>query len=166
MIGKLNEAIASGYDGLRLIEDTFWLRKENWKDFINYEREITRVAGSYRMIALYTYSLERYNSTEILDIATNYQFTLFKKEGRWEQIESSQHRPMEITLKRSEQHLHDTLTNVQGGVFELDREWRYTYINKYAAHYSDFDPEEFIGEYIWEKLPNMVGSKSMQCTGR
>ena len=32
----LDQALNNGYDGLRLTEDTFWLKKEDWNDFVNY----------------------------------------------------------------------------------------------------------------------------------
>ena len=66
---------------------------------------------------------------------------------------------IEDALKKSEQHLNDLLSSIQDGFFELDHEWRFTYINNRAANNGNFDPEELIGECIWEKFPYMVNSK-------
>ncbi len=33
-VEKLNRALANGYEGLRLSENTFWLEKEDWNDFV------------------------------------------------------------------------------------------------------------------------------------
>ncbi len=156
--GKLSQALTSGYEGLRLSEDTFWLRKNIWKDFVDYEKEMIQVTGSYQIIALCTYSLNENNPTKILDIAANHQFTLIKEEGKWKQIENSQHKLMETTLKRNEQHLNDILSNIHG-ILELDKNWRITYINENAAHNIGFEPEKLIGECVWEKFPYRVGSK-------
>ncbi len=41
-VEKLNQALENGYDGLRLTENTFWLEKEDWNDFADYEEEIDR----------------------------------------------------------------------------------------------------------------------------
>ena len=54
-VEKLNKALSNGYDGLRLTGNTFWLEKEDWNDFVNYEKKVDRVLGNYQMIALYTY---------------------------------------------------------------------------------------------------------------
>jgi hypothetical protein len=74
---------------LRLTEDIFSLEEEYRDDFAEYEKEIDRVIGKYQIIALCTYHLNEYNAAEIIDIITNYQFALVKKEGKWEQIKSS-----------------------------------------------------------------------------
>jgi hypothetical protein len=79
-IEKLKHAIANGYDGLRLTGDTFWLEKKDWNTFVDYEEEVDRVIGNYQMIAICTYCLERCNVIEIIDVVTNHQFTLIKRE--------------------------------------------------------------------------------------
>ena len=94
-IEKLNQALANGYDGLRLTGNTFWLEKKDWNDFIDYEKEIDRVLGNYQMLALCTYCLDRCNAKEIIDVVVNHQFTLIKKNGKWGQIESSKRKKAE-----------------------------------------------------------------------
>ena len=88
-VEKLNKALSNGYDGLRLTGNTFWLAKEDWEDFVDYEKDIDRVLGNYQMIALCTYNFDRCNSTETIDVVSNHKFALIKKKGEWEQIESS-----------------------------------------------------------------------------
>jgi len=88
-VKKLNQALASGYDGLRLTGNTFWLEKKDWNDFIDYEKKVGAVISNYHMIALCTYSLDMRNVTEAIDIVSSHQFTLVKKEGKWERIENS-----------------------------------------------------------------------------
>ncbi len=71
----------------------------------------------------------------------------------------TERKQMKTALIRSEQHLNDLLSSIQDGFFELDKEWRFAYINQRAARNGDFEPEELIGECIWEKFPHMVNSK-------
>ncbi|MHB8101147.1 MAG: PAS domain S-box protein [Methanosarcina sp.] len=94
-VDKLNQALANGYDGLRLTGNTFWLEKEDWNDFVDYEEEVDRVLGNYQMIALCTYCLDRCSTIEIIDVVINHQFALIKREGKWEQIESSKRKKAE-----------------------------------------------------------------------
>jgi hypothetical protein len=68
--------------------NTFWLKKKEWNDFVDSEEEIDRIIGNYQMMALCTYSLNRCNETEIIDVTINHQVALIKREGIWEQIES------------------------------------------------------------------------------
>ena len=58
-IEKLNQALASDYEGLRLSGNPFWLEKEDWGDFVDYEKKVDAVISNYPMIALCTYSLDR-----------------------------------------------------------------------------------------------------------
>jgi len=58
-VEKFNQALDNGYDGLRLTGNTFWLEKEDWNDFVDYEEKVDRVLSNYQMIALCTYSLDR-----------------------------------------------------------------------------------------------------------
>ena len=98
-VEKLNQALANGYDGLRLTGNTFWLEKEDWNDFFDYEKEVDRVLGNYQMIALCTYCLDKCNAKEIIDVVVNHHFALIKRDGKWEQIESSKRREAEETAK-------------------------------------------------------------------
>jgi PAS domain S-box-containing protein len=71
----------------------------------------------------------------------------------------TERKQIEDALRMSEQHLNDLLSSIKDGFFELDHEWRFTYINQCAANNVGFEPEELIGEYVWEKAPFIVRSK-------
>ena len=62
-------------------------------------------------------------------------------------------------LRKSEQRLDGILNSIQDGFFELDSEWRYTYINGRAAKNAGFEPEDHIGRCIWEMFPFAVGTQ-------
>ena len=94
-VEKLNQPLANGYDGLRLTGNTFWLEKEDWNDFVDYEEEVDRVLGNYQMMSLCTYYLDRCNATEIIDVVVNHQFALIKRDGKWGQIGSSKRKEAE-----------------------------------------------------------------------
>jgi signal transduction histidine kinase len=89
-VARLEDALSSGFAGLRLSGNTFWLEKSDWSDFAAYEDAVNDVIGHYRMIALCTYSLDRCNASEVLDVVRTHQFALIKRRGSWELIESSE----------------------------------------------------------------------------
>ncbi len=115
---KLNQALADGYDGLRLSENTFWMEKTDWDNFVDYEKKADAVISNYHMIALCTYSLDAHDVTEAIDIVANHQFTLVKKEGKWERIENSGRKNInnrkraEETLRQSEQRTRLKLKSI------------------------------------------------------
>lgn len=89
-VGKLNDALTNGYDGLRVTGNTAWLEQDTWRNFTEYEEAINTAIGDYRMIALCTYSLDKCGASEIIDVVKNHQFALIKREKRWMTIENSE----------------------------------------------------------------------------
>ena len=94
-IRKLDKALSSGYDGLRLTEDVFHLEIEDWGSFTDYEKKLDSIIGNYQMMVLCTYSLDRCNATDVIDVVIDHQFALIKRENKWEQIESFRHKKSE-----------------------------------------------------------------------
>lgn len=91
---KLNQALANGYDGLRMTEDTSYLEEKigGEGEGVDYEKELTRITGRCQVIALCTYSLDKCSASEILDIIAGHQFSLIKKGGEWELVENSRYK--------------------------------------------------------------------------
>ncbi|OGN97326.1 MAG: hypothetical protein A2Z77_02620 [Chloroflexi bacterium RBG_13_51_36] len=88
-ISKLEQALARGYSGLRLTGNTFWLERNHWQAFTEYEAKVNDVISKHRMIAACTYSLDKCDGAAVIDVVKNHQFALIKKEGKWDIIESA-----------------------------------------------------------------------------
>ena len=65
---KEKNALKNGFAGLRLTGNTFWLEKKDWKAFTDYEEAVNNVIGQRRMMAVCTYSLDKCNALEIIDV--------------------------------------------------------------------------------------------------
>ena len=113
-IEKLNQALENGYDGLRLSGNTFWLEKEDWNDFVGYEGAVDTVIGQYQMMALCTYSLEKCNAAEVIDVVNNHEFTLIKRKEKWDLIETTEH-------KRTEEELLFAMEKLQKSNHDLEQ---------------------------------------------
>ena len=144
-IEKLNKALANGYDGLRLTGNTFWLEKEDWNDFVDYEKEVDRIIGNYQMMALCTYNLDRCNAAEIIDVVINHQFALIKKKGKWERIESSKRQEAEKTaiiqssrLQKNQAKLEAALASMTDAVFTSDTQGNFIDFNDAFATFYKF----------------------------
>ncbi|MGE5892504.1 MAG: MEDS domain-containing protein, partial [bacterium] len=114
-VDKLDRAIARGFDGLRLTGNTFWLEKEDWRDFVAYEEEVNNIIGRYPMIAMCTYSFDKCRAAEIIDVVGTHQFALSKREGKWDLIESAEHRRAVEALKESEARYRSLFENLING---------------------------------------------------
>ena len=87
-VSREAEALARGFDGLRLAGNALWLEKKDWRSFNEYEREVNDIVGERRMLALCAYSLERCGAAEIMDVLSSHEFALVEREGKWEIVES------------------------------------------------------------------------------
>lgn len=119
-VKKLKNALDKGYEGLRLTGNTFWLEKKDWDAFTNYEEEVNRVIGKYRMIAICTYSLEKCGATEIIDVVQNHEMALVKVKGVWKSIESSTNKKIKAQLLSSTEKLHGFFQSSPDGLLILD----------------------------------------------
>ena len=153
-VEKLNQALANGYDGLRLTGNTFWLEKEDWNDFVDYEEEVDRVIGNYQMIAVCTYCLDRCSATEIIDVVVNHQFALIKKEGKWEQIESSRHKQAEEALSRERSLLENVMQTTDVMLVFLDPQFNFVWVNPAYAETCQMKPEEMVGKNHFALYPH------------
>jgi len=98
-IDKLSQALAKGYDGMRVTSNTAWLEKKDWRIFADYEEEVNNAIGKYRMIALCTYCLDKCGVVELIDVVRTHQFALIRREGEWELIESSKRKKAEEEIE-------------------------------------------------------------------
>jgi len=89
LIDKLNKAQKAGYEGLRLADNAFLLKKNSWKKSSDYERAFNDFIENYNILAMCAHSLEKYTAPEIVNITANHQFNLIKKNGRWSALENS-----------------------------------------------------------------------------
>ncbi len=94
-VEKEKRAVQRGFDGLRLTGNTFWLEEADWHAFIDYEAAVDSVISQYHMLALCTYSLDKCDATEVIDVTNHHQFALAKRGGDWQMIESADRRRAE-----------------------------------------------------------------------
>lgn len=144
-VEELNLALDNGYNGLRLSGNTFWLEKKDWNIFVDYEKEIDSIIGNYNMMVLCTYCLGKCSATEIIDVVTNHQFALVKKEEKWEQIESSRRKKIEEEAVKATIYWESTFDAMPDLIAILDNEYRIVRANRSMAARLGVTPEKCIG---------------------
>jgi PAS domain S-box-containing protein len=115
-VEKERKAIQRGFDGLRLSGNTFWLERNGWTGFTEYEAEINSVIGQHKMIALCSYSLDKCNASEVLDVVDNHQFALARREGRWNILQSLERKKIGNMLERTEKTFSALYSSMTEGV--------------------------------------------------
>ncbi|HUC86335.1 MAG TPA: MEDS domain-containing protein, partial [Candidatus Acidoferrales bacterium] len=85
---KLGQALARGYAGMRVSGDESWLTSKHWKNFLDYENMLNQTIADQRMIVLCTYPLELSKAAEVFDVAGAHEFSIARRCGSWEVLES------------------------------------------------------------------------------
>jgi PAS domain S-box-containing protein len=97
---KLANALAEGYDGMRVNGNEAWLTKEDWKDFAQYEKTLDATLANHRMIVLCSYPLAHASAAEILDVVHTHQFAIVRRKGEWEIVESPELKKVKAESQR------------------------------------------------------------------
>ena len=71
----------------------------------------------------------------------------------------TERRRMEQAVEASEAHSRNILESITDAFFALDREWRFTYVNRQAERLLDRAPGDLLGSALWDAYPGMVGSE-------
>jgi DNA-binding CsgD family transcriptional regulator len=95
---KLNHALALGYEGLRVSGNAFWFERNQWKEFSEYEHELDRSLAGQKMIVMCTYALTESRAVDILDVVRAHNFTLARRNGEWEFLESPELKQAKVEI--------------------------------------------------------------------
>ena len=102
---KLAQALAKGYDGMRVNGNEAWLTEKDWQDFLTYEKHLNKLIARQRMIVLCTYPLALRQAAEIFDVARSHEFAIARRHGKWEVLETPELRQAKAEIKRLNEEL-------------------------------------------------------------
>ncbi len=166
---KLRGARARGFEGLRLSGNTFWLEKEDWAAFTDYEAAVDKVIGQARMLALCTYSLDKCGANEVLDVVRNHRFALVRREGAWQVIESAERERARLNEQRLAQSLRDSEARYRSlfesltegfALYEIIEneegraiDWRIVEVNEAYSRHTGVPRDKIAGRRVSELFP-------------
>ena len=82
-VDRIGRALAEGYDGLRIAADLSWLQENNWKDFIEYDKEVDKAVGNSPVLALCAYSLAKHGVKEIMELMWPHGFLIIRRDSEY-----------------------------------------------------------------------------------
>ncbi|AKB29070.1 sensory transduction histidine kinase [Methanosarcina siciliae T4/M] len=129
-VEKIDQALARGYDGLRAAGDNRWLEKEGWNGFIDYENKVDTIIDKRHVIALCPYYLDMCSTDEVIDVVSNHQFALIKREGKWERIENSGRKRAEKEAIQAAKNWEYTFDAVPDLIAIIDEKYRVIRANR------------------------------------
>jgi len=148
-VEKEQEALSRGFEGLRLTGNTFWIERDLWDKFTDYEEAVNNVIGEHRMIAVCTYSLEKCSGSDVTDVIRNHVGTIIKKDETWLVVEDVARR------KEVEENLRqrgEMLDLANDAVIILDMNGCITYWNQGAERLYGWKEGEVLGMSTHELL--------------
>jgi hypothetical protein len=87
-----NEALESGYAGLRISGNTSFLDEATWNEFMLYEHAVTDALRDQPIIALCSYCMAKCSADAALDVMHSHPLSLSKRDGHWDLVEFKSHR--------------------------------------------------------------------------
>jgi PAS domain S-box-containing protein len=70
----------------------------------------------------------------------------------------SERQRLDRELEQANHRAADILESINDAFFALDREWRFTYVNRVSARSVGRPAEELIGKVLWEEYPALLGT--------
>jgi len=155
-VEKEQGALSRGFEGLRLTGNTFWIERDLWDSFTDYEEAVNNIIGAHRMIAVCTYSLEKCSGSDVTDVIRNHGGTIIKKGATWSVVEDVMHRKeAEVALAGKEQKYRDLVENAQNIILTVDTDGIITFINEYGANFFGYTVDELIGKHTTTIVPEI-----------
>jgi PAS domain S-box-containing protein len=149
-VEKLRKAQERGFSGLRLTGNESWLDQSVWKDFIDYEQMINDVIGQYNMLAVCSYSLDKCDANDILDVVSTHQFALTRRNGDWKIIEDQGQKKARKALQESEVRFHSLIQNSSDIIRVLDRNGLIIYDSLSSQKVLGYPPGYTLGKSPYE----------------
>jgi len=156
---RLNQALANGYVGMRVTGNTTWLKRKDWRNFANYEKDVDKEVSKYRMIAICTYSLDKCRACDLIDVIGSHGSALIRRGGKWEHIESSLCRKSKAALRASEDKYRTLLENLPQKIFLKDKNSVYISCNENYAGDLGIEAKAIAGKTDYDFFPRMLAEK-------
>ena len=107
---KLAQALDRGYKGMRVTGAALWLQGKDWSDFNAYEERLKESMTERPMICFCSYPLASTGAAEVLDVVRTHQFTVARRRGNWEIIETAALTQAKSEIKRLNDDLERRVT--------------------------------------------------------
>ncbi len=162
-VDKEQQARKNGFAGLRLSGNTFWIEHKDWKSFSDYEATVNNVIHNYKMLALCSYSLDKCDANEILDVFSTHQFAFINSHGKWATIESTERKNAEEMLKReTSEYLENLFNYANAPIIVWDPQFRITRFNHAFESLTGRSADEVIGESLEILFPPTLVETSLE----
>jgi len=121
---KLTQALAKGYEGMRVNGNEAWLTREEWRASRAYEEKLSSLVVNQRVIVLCTYPLALMQAAEIFDVACTHEFGVAMRRGKWDVVESLEMKRAWSEMRRLNGELEERIAERTRELFKANEELR------------------------------------------
>ena len=164
-LDKEKAALEHGFEGLRLTGNTFWIERDLWNSFVDYEEAVNSVIGEHHMIAVCTYCLLSCSGRDVVDVVRNHVGTLIKQGKKWTLVENATRRKLTNGALKLTEHKYSALfANMQDAFAyhkvlfdEKGKPVDYVFLEANGAFekFTGLKGEEIIGKKVTEVFPGI-----------
>jgi DNA-binding CsgD family transcriptional regulator len=122
--GKLDQAVASGYEGLRAAGDSAMAERGEKGELMQYERDLARLLDGNPALALCTYSLSESRALDVFDVLRVHNLTVARRSGQWQFMETPELQRANATIRNLDEALAILATPFPGHDVLTERERR------------------------------------------
>lgn len=73
-------------------------------------------------------------------------------------FDDTERKQTEQELVNSHRQITEVLDSIQDGFVGLNHYWNFTYVNQRAAEYAGADADDLMGQNLWERFPELIGT--------
>jgi hypothetical protein len=81
--GKCHEALSSGYEGLRITGNLFWLDRSDWNSFMEFESDLGNAIQDHKALVVCVYREDKCTTDNIADVMETHEYVLSKIDDSW-----------------------------------------------------------------------------------
>jgi two-component sensor histidine kinase len=165
VLGSLPErkdrALARDCAGLRASGNTCCIdTRDEWRNLAEYEAKVNACLRDHRILGLCSYHLDRCSAVDAIEVVRHHQFTLVRRSGEWEMIESASLKRTKAELHRANPELERRVAERTAQLHESERHFREVLAALPAAVYttdaagrltSNNMPEQYAKEWSVEE---------------
>ncbi|MFA5384363.1 MAG: MEDS domain-containing protein [Eubacteriales bacterium] len=98
---RLSQALALGFEGLRIAGDMSWSGRKHIENLCSYEEYLNKDIFKNKILAACTYSLDHCHVNQALDIIVNHRFALIRSDGCLEKVINFENKRMDKNFRKS-----------------------------------------------------------------
>ncbi len=123
MADKLKQAIDAGYDGLRVVFDLSWAKKQEWKKLTEYVFMPPKASGKVRMLGFCAYPLDKCGVQEYVNLMDVDKFTIIINNGKLTKLGDYSYRRSRDSSSKSQERYRSTIQKLQETLRESQKKY-------------------------------------------